>query len=47
MSNVKKYYTENFDTGKTIWLVIGSAAIIYAVLLGLFVLSLDGRGFGG
>ncbi len=47
MSNVKKYYTEKFDTGKTIWLVIGISAIIYAVLLGLFVLSLDGRGFGG
>jgi len=47
MSNVKKYYTEKFDTGKTIWLVIGTAVTIVVVLIGLIFISMDGRGFGG
>ena len=47
MSNVKKYYTENFDTGKTIWLVIGTAVTIVVVLFGLIIISMDGRGVGG
>lgn len=47
MSDVKKYYTEKIDTGKTIWLVIGSAAVAAAVFIGVIIISMDGRGFGG
>jgi hypothetical protein len=47
MSNVKKYYTEKFDTGKTILLVVGSAVALVVVWIGLIFVSMDGGGFGG
>jgi hypothetical protein len=47
MSNVKKYYTEKFDTGKTILLVVGSAVALVVVWIGLIFISMDGGGFGG
>ena len=47
MSNVKKYYTEKFETGKTILLVVGSAVALVVVWIGLIFISMDGGGFGG
>lgn len=45
-SNIKKYYAENFDFGKTFALVIGSAALVLVLAIGLGFLIMSGRGLG-
>lgn len=45
-SNVKKYYIEKFDFGKTFLLVIGSVLLLFFLAVGLFAIIIDGHGFG-
>ncbi len=47
ISNIKSYYTEEFDTGKTIWTIVGSAAFLILIWIGIVLIQMDGRGFGG
>jgi hypothetical protein len=47
ISNIKSYYTEEFDTEKTILTVVGSAAFLILIWIGMVLIGMDGRGFGG
>ena len=47
ISNVKKYYTEKFDFGKTFLAVIGGAAVIFIISLGILALLFHGSSVGG
>ena len=47
ISHVKKYYTEKFDFGKSFLAVIGGAALAFLLAIGLLLLIMNGRGFGG
>ena len=47
VSNVKKYYSEKFDFGKTFLAVIGGTAVIFIISLGILALLFHGNGVGG
>lgn len=47
IAEIKKYYTEKFDVGYTIFFGIGAAALLIAILTMIFIFSMNGRGFGG
>jgi len=46
ISDVKKYYTEKFDFGKTFALVVGGSALVLVLVIGIGLLTLRARGYG-
>ena len=47
VQDVKKFYTEKFDIGNTIWLGIGTVTLTFAALIGLIAIGMGGGGVGG
>ncbi len=47
VSQVKKIYTEKFNSIATLFLIGGIGLAAYLLFLAAFALSLNGRGFGG